>query len=258
MAAARAFLNGFWRHEAAGPSAFDPTHDIGYPDRIRRRQPGAAARGLAPHLDSPAAGGWRIPENQRVFAPLLTGGLAGYDAFDATHRTGPDVQSPVSCTVFRTFQGWTALSDMHPDDGVLHVVPIPAAAGYRLAGELGLAAGEPRPAPSRDHGDDLLFRALVPIPAVAPGDTVWWHADLYHSVADAANDTRWGNVMYIGAAPSCPRNDAYATTMLARFEAGASPLDFPADDFEADFAGRATIAELKIGRLQFGLDRRPA
>jgi hypothetical protein len=94
----------------------------------------------------------------------------------------------------------------------------------------------------------------VPIPAVAPGDTVWWHGDLYHSVGDAANDSRWGNVMYIGAAPRCPRNDAYRVSLLDRFERGASPVDFPSDDFEVDFAGRATVADLNaIGRAQFGL-----
>ena len=132
--------------------------------------------------------------------------------------------------MFRTFQGWTALSEMHPDDGVLHVVPIPAAVGYRLvhglAGELGLL-GEPVPAPRRDAADELLPRALVPIPVIEPGDTVWWHGDLYHSVGDAANDSRWGNVMYIGAAPRCPRNDVYRPTMLDRFVARRQPGRLP-------------------------------
>jgi hypothetical protein len=257
MAAARRFLNGLWTSSSAGVQWFAPDTDIGYPDRVRRREPGAVSKGLAAHADSPSVGGWRIAENQVVFGPLLTGGLAAYDPFDATGRTGPRVESPVGCTVFRTFQGWTALSDMHPDDGVLHVVPIPAAVGYRLvhglACELGLV-DEAKPAPRRDAGDELLAQAIVPIPAVGPGDTVWWHGDLYHLVGDAANDTRWGNVMYIGAAPSCPRNDAYRATMLDRFVRGASPVDFPADDFEVDFVGRATVDDLNdIGRSQFGL-----
>ena len=73
-------------------------------------------------------------------------------------------------------------------------------------------------------------------------------------VGDATNDTRWGNVMYIGAAPSCPRNDIYRATLLDRFVRGASPVDFPSDDFEVDFLGRATIADLDdIGRAQVGL-----
>lgn len=36
------------------------------------------------------------------------------------------------CSAFRTFQGWTALSDMDHDQGVLHSVPIPEALGYLL------------------------------------------------------------------------------------------------------------------------------
>ena len=36
------------------------------------------------------------------------------------------------CSAFRTFQGWTALSDMAPTEGVLHVVPIPSAMAYLL------------------------------------------------------------------------------------------------------------------------------
>jgi hypothetical protein len=258
MGAVRRFLNGLWNAESDGVRWFDPDHDIGYPDRIRRRAPGSGARGLAAHVDSPSAGGWRYPENQRVFAPLLKGGLDAYDAFDAAHRTGPDVSSPVGSTAFRTFQGWTALSEMEPDDGVLHVVPIPVAVGYRLvhglAGELGLLDAEAVPAPRRDSGDELVLRALVPIPAVAPGDTVWWHGDLFHSVGDATNDSRWGNVMYIGAAPRCERNEVYLESAFARFSVGVSPRDFPAEDFEVDFIGRATPDDLDhVGRAQFGL-----
>ena len=36
------------------------------------------------------------------------------------------------CSAFRTFQGWTALSDMDHDQGVLHAVPIPEAMGYLM------------------------------------------------------------------------------------------------------------------------------
>jgi hypothetical protein len=95
-------------------------------------------------------------------------------------------------------------------------------------------------------------RALVPIPSVEPGDTVWWHGDLYHSVGAATNEARWGNVMYIGSAPRCDRNDAYAATTFARFVEGRSPVDFPVDDYEVDFSGRATPDDLDaVGRDQF-------
>ncbi|AWK00165.1 hypothetical protein C7235_16670 [Escherichia coli] len=34
------------------------------------------------------------------------------------------MDNTTKCSVFRTFQGWTALSDMLPGQGLLHVVPI--------------------------------------------------------------------------------------------------------------------------------------
>ena len=42
MACVQAFLNGLWKHESEGVRWFDPHRDSLYPDRIRRRPPGAA------------------------------------------------------------------------------------------------------------------------------------------------------------------------------------------------------------------------
>ena len=258
MVATRRFLNSLWTHESEGASWFDPDHDIGYPDRVRRRRPGAAVPGLAPHSDSPSAGGWRVAENLDVFRHVLAGHPERYDPWDAAYRTSNDGEAPVPATVFRTFQGWTALSEMQPSDGVLHLAAVPSAAAYVLvkgiSDELGIEA-EPAPAPRRARPDGLVLPALRPIPAVEPGDTVWWHGDIFHSVAEASNDIRWGNVMYIGSSPRCARNERYAGTTLERFERGASPLDFPTEDFEQEFRGRATIGDLDVvGRQQFGLE----
>lgn len=258
METARSFLNSLWRHQSDGRSWFDPDRDIGYPDRLRRRAPGRAAAGLPPHSDGVSRLGWRVAENERVFREVLAGRFDAYDPWDAAHRTDRDPDSDAPSSVFRTFQGWTALSEMRPEDGVLRILPIPAAAAYLLlrgiAGELGLLGGDAEPAPVRFRADDLLLPALSPIPAVEPGDTVWWHGDLIHSVDDAANQTRWGNVMYIAATPSCPRNDAYRSSMLERFVGGLSPLDFPDEHFEAGFEGRPTVADLDaVGRGHFGL-----
>ena len=178
MATTRRFLNSFWRHDSGGRDWFDPDRDIGYPDRLRRRAPGAASRGLRAHSDAVSSGGWRIEENLRVFRHVLAGELDRFDPWDGAHRTVADQESTAPSSVFRTFQGWTALSEMLPVDGVLHAIPIPRAAAYMLlrgvAGELGLLDGEAEPAPTRFRADELLMRAMVPIPEVAPGDTVWW------------------------------------------------------------------------------------
>jgi hypothetical protein len=145
---------------------------------------------------------------------------------------------------------------------VLNVVPIPSAMVYLLLRALaddvadddlcGAANGQALPISERYHS--VLLPALTPIPAVEPGDTVWWHGDMIHSV-DAVTDQRgWGNVMYIPASPHCPKNTAYAEACGQAFCSGVSPSDFAAEDYEVDWTGRATLDDLNpVGRKQLGL-----
>ena len=48
MARVQAFLNRQWTHESDGVQWFDPDRDSLYPDRIRRRPPGATPAASAP------------------------------------------------------------------------------------------------------------------------------------------------------------------------------------------------------------------
>ena len=105
MATVRRFLNGFWRHESEGTTWFDPAHDIGYPDRVRRRAPGVESRGLLPHVDSVARLGWREEENRRVFRHVFAGEPDRFDPWHAAHRTDPSSSADAPSAVFRTFQG---------------------------------------------------------------------------------------------------------------------------------------------------------
>ena len=115
------------------PGWFDPTRDAIYPDRIRRRPPGANSSGLGAHLDSGTLDLWMTSTSQRAFRHLFDGAVEQYDPWDAAHRTvGTQYPSSTMCSAFRTFQGWTALSDMDHDQGVLHTVPIADAMGYVL------------------------------------------------------------------------------------------------------------------------------
>ncbi len=101
-----------------------------------------------------------------------------------------------------------------------------------------------------------LFDGLASIPLMEPGDTVFWHSDVIHAVEDAHRGSGYSNVMYIASAPACAKNDAYLARQLPGFLAGKSPADFPADDFEVDFAGRANADDLTpLGRAQMGFDR---
>jgi hypothetical protein len=263
MVAVRRFLNGFWKHESAGRVWFDPDRDTAYPDRVRRRPPGANSAGLSPHTDSGSVERWLLPAYQQVFRHVFAGDWSGYDPWDGAFRTEVhEFPSTVMCSTFRTFQGWTALSDMQPDQGVLHTVPIPAAMGYVLLRALqddiadddlcGAVNGQSLPISDRYHS--VLLGALTPIPAVQPGDTVWWHGDLIHSVGEVTGQQGWGNVMYIPAAPYCAKNAAYARACGQAFRTGASPGDFAAEDYETTWTGRATVADLyDTGRRQLGL-----
>jgi len=263
MALVRSFLNSFWQSESIGRAWFDPDRDTAYPDRVRRRPPGTSSGGLSPHADSGSVERWLIPAYQDVFRHVWQGDWAEYDPWDGAYRTEVhEFPSTVMCSSFRTFQGWTALSDIQPSEGVLHAVPIPAAMGYVLLRALqddvaetdlcGAVNGEALPITDRYHS--LLLAALTPIPAVRPGDTVWWHGDLIHSVGPVTDQKGWGNVMYIPAAPHCEKNAAYAAACGQAFLSGASPGDFAAEDYEVGWAGRAAVGDLsQVGRDQLGL-----
>jgi hypothetical protein len=263
MVAVRSYLNSFWKHESGGTVWFDPTRDTAYPDRVRRREPGSDSTGLSAHTDSGSVERWLLPAYQKVFRHVFAGNWRDYDAWDGAYRTEVDeFPSTVMCSAFRTFQGWTALSDMAPTEGVLHVVPIPSAMVYLLLRALaddiadddlcGAANGQALPVVERYHS--LLLPALTPIPAVEPGDTVWWHGDMIHSVGPVTDQQGWGNVMYIPAAPYCPKNAAYAEACGQAFLAGTSPSDFAAEDYEVNWTGRATLDDLNpVGRQQLGL-----
>jgi hypothetical protein len=251
MAVVRRFLNGLWRVEGEGERWLDPERDTAYPDRVRRRRPGSSSGGLSPHTDSGSIERWVSPGYQQVYREVFGGDPAAYDPWDAAHRTEVDeLPSTVTCSAFRTFQGWTALSAMAPSEGVLHVVPVPEAMAWVLLRALqgdvaeddlcGAAWGQALPITERRHA--LLLEALVPIPAIEPGDTVWWHADLVHAVAPVTNQRGWGNVMYIPATPGCERNDLYAKRCQAAFAVGESPPDFAPEHYEAGWVGRARPA----------------
>ncbi|EFN7880794.1 DUF1479 domain-containing protein [Escherichia coli] len=266
MAAVQSFLNRLWKSESSGKQWFDPDVSVIYPDRIRRRPPGTTSKGLGAHTDSGALERWLLPAYQRVFAHVFNGNFDDYDPWDAAHRTDVEeytVDNTTKCSVFRTFQGWTALSDMLPGQGLLHVVPIPEAMVYVLLRPLlddvpddelcGVAPGKVLPVSEKWHS--LLMKALTSIPAITAGDSVWWHCDVIHCVAPVDNQQGWGNVMYIPAAPMCEKNRAYAHKVKEALEKGISPGDFPREDYETNWQGRFTLEDLNVhGKRALGMD----
>ena len=117
----------------------------------------------------------------------------------------------------------------------------------------GVAPGKVLPVSRQWH--PLLFEGLSPIPDVRAGDSVWWHCDVIHSVAPVANQQGWGNVMYVPAAPMCQKNLRYAKDVFRAFAQGASPDDFPREDYETTWEGRFTLERLNaLGRAGLGLE----
>jgi len=98
-----------------------------------------------------------------------------------------------------------------------------------------------------------LISGLVSIPEVQPGDTVFWHTDICHAVADRHAGNDYASVIYIGSAPDCAKNRAYLPKQRDAFLTGRSAPDFAPMDLEVGFTGRATEADLTaLGRMQMG------
>ncbi|MCA3922483.1 DUF1479 domain-containing protein, partial [Burkholderia sp.] len=259
---ARVFLNRLWRHADATHTHFDPDQVPAYADRIRRRPPGSTSLGLSPHVDGGSVERWLGANFRQVYRHVLAGRWRDYDPFDAAFR--PDVEeipSPAVCSMFRTFQGWTALTPQGPGDGTLQLIPVANAMAYVVLRALqddvaddDLCGARPGRALSiRPEWHALLLDALVPIPHMEPGDAVFWHGDVVHAVEDAHRGSGDSNVMYIAAAPGCAKNAAYLQRQRSAFLRGESPPDFPADHFEVEFDGRGEEGDLTaLGRAQMG------
>jgi len=95
MAATKRFLNRLWDVSNPVGDEFDPDHDFAYADRTRRRAPG----------------------------DTFSGDWHSYDPWRAAYRTQTrELCSPAVCSMFRTFQGWTALTRQGPGDGTLQLI----------------------------------------------------------------------------------------------------------------------------------------
>ena len=211
-------------------------------------------------MDSGSYERWCDPAYHAIYAPIFAGAFEDYDPWKAAFRTQTrEYASPAVCSMFRTFQGWTALTTQGPGDGTLSLIPIANSIAYTLlralqddVAEDDLCGARPGRALSvlPEWHQDLLD-GLVTIPTVNPGDTVWWHPDVVHSVANEHRGDEYANVIYIGASPACAKNEAYARKQAEKFMAGRSAPDFAAEDYEVDFEGRATVDDLTdLGRKQ--------
>jgi hypothetical protein len=198
-----------------------------------------------------------------VYRHVFSGQWRKYNAFDAAWRPDArEIPSPAVCSMFRTFQGWTALTRQGQGDGTLQLIPIAQSMVYVLLRALqddvpedDLCGAKPGRALSiHPEWHSLLLEGITSIPLMQPGDTVFWHSDVVHAVENEHRGQGYSNVMYIAATPACAKNTAYLARQAPAFLAGKTPPDFAPDDFEVDFRGRGTEADLTaLGRSQLGL-----
>lgn len=264
MADLRSWLNRLWKWESENGVEFNPDQECLYADRLRQREPGDDTLGLSPHVDGGSVERWLDDGYRNVYRHIFSGQIHQYDPFDAAYRTtSSEIPSPAVCSMFRTYQGWTALTRQGPGDGTLNLVPITDAMGWMLLRALqddiddtNLCDAKPgRAMVVNDAYHAKLLRAYVPISEVSPGDTVWWHPDVIHGVEDVNNNTGYSNVMYIGAAPDCEKNRAFLNKQRPAFEDGRSSPDFAAENYEVEFKGRFDKSDLSpLGRKQMGYE----
>ena len=257
------WLNKLWINEHDGETIFDPNHELVYADRVRRREPGDKTLGLSPHCDAGSVERWVDKGYQGVYENIFADNFTEYDPFNAAYRnTTQEIESPAVSHVFRTFQGWVALTEQGPGDGTLQLIPIAKSMAFILTraliddvSENDLCGSKPARAlcvNSTYHA--LLLRGLVSIPKMNAGDTVWWHPDVVHAVEDHHTGKGYSNVVYVGSTPYCDKNLSYAKKQSVKFLEGKSPPDFAEEDYEVRYKNRAKASDLTpLGKKQLAL-----
>lgn len=265
MARVRAYLNSFWNHQMpeTGEWRFDPSKEASYADRQRIRHPGNVS-GLVPHVDGGSIERWTDEGYREYYKMVFQGRWGEFDPWAGHTRVlAQELPSPNVSTVFRTYQGWLALSKQGKGDGTLQVVPLLRESTCQLLMRpflsdvpaedpfCGAFEGRQHKIVSRWH--DALLQGLVSIPVVNPGDTVWWHPDIIHAVEKEHKGTGKSSVFYIGAAPLCAKNVNYLVKQRESFLVGEAGPDFPQEGKEINFVNRARIEDLsELGKQQMG------
>ena len=247
------WLNNLWIYKNDEYEVFDPNKELSYADRVRRREPGDNTLGLSPHCDAGSVERWSDDYYQKIYKDIFSDNFLKFNPFDAKYRDKTtEFESPAVAHVFRTFQGWTALTEQGPNDGTLQLIPIAKAMAYILTRALlddvpkdelcGSKLGKALSVNKEYHS--LLLEGLISIPNMKPGDTVWWHPDVVHAVEDKHLGKNYSNVVYVGSTPYCKKNLDYVRKQAKKFLKGESPPDFAAEDFETNYKGRIKIENL--------------
>ncbi|RXW18802.1 hypothetical protein EST38_g7055 [Candolleomyces aberdarensis] len=280
-------MNTLWN---ASPSAEISLRDpVLYADRCRERQPGDTSFALGPHSDSGTIERWEDESYSTVYRDGIVEDWETWDPWNVDGRIKANTDmydSPGGSSIFRTFQGWLALSSTGPGEGTLRVHPsIKHATAYfwmrpffsaikpeaecaskeeyldadnwRLDLESTEFPGSP-PGRGQEFSDAThphleVNKTMTSIPRVEPGDYVFWHCDGVHAVESKHAGSGDSTVMYIAAAPLTTRNAEYLAKQRATFLSGVPPPDFPGGKGENGFIGRTSEEDLKTSEARRGM-----
>ena len=165
-------------------------------------------------------------------------------------------------SAFRAFQGLLSLSNSEPGAGTLKVMPLlrepiayilirPFLSDVDVNQMPGCVPSKLFQISQKWHSD--IYDEMVSIPRLYPGDTVWWHPDLVHSIENKVEGNEANSVMCISAAPDCQMNRVYLRKLRHSFILGKTPPDFPESDSEIKFEDKANISDLTaVGRKSMG------
>jgi hypothetical protein len=123
--ATQTWCNRLYSAETTSPDVHLET-PLTYADRFRIRQPGFAWGAHPPHMDGGSIERWRDPVFRSCFEKVLRGDWRSHDAYSLKGRLGAQTSGqglPNQASIFRTFQGWLALSNTSPNEGTLQVFP---------------------------------------------------------------------------------------------------------------------------------------
>ncbi|ETW82782.1 hypothetical protein HETIRDRAFT_315342 [Heterobasidion irregulare TC 32-1] len=263
-----------------------------YADRFRIRHPGTQWDAHPPHVDGGAIERWEDETFRTCFSDILNGNWKRHDPYELEGRINARNSiygRPNQASVFRTFQGWLAMSETAPHEGTLKVFPdVVASNAYMIlrpffrpiASPVSQDALDPKnweydistpdfpgifkrdggftgPRPNPEsHPHFRLEDTMTPVPKVYPGDMVFWHCDVVHSVEEEHTGTRDSAVMYIPAVPMTPLNATYVQRQKETFIQGLTPPDFPKAAPEAGYEGIGKVDDIfgPVGKRAMGFE----
>ncbi|KAJ7108848.1 hypothetical protein C8R43DRAFT_1139904 [Mycena crocata] len=252
-------LLSLW-HDESGEVALDTP--ISYFDRLRIRVPGDAKFALGPHVDGGSIERWEDPGYRKCFSKILEG------AWKQSHMMLlPECMQlwifRSQCSIFRPWQGWTAMSSTGLGEGMLPLLSLataywilrpffracdPASSSLKWEdwNELdldgtsfaGTGFGAGMALNDESHPHLRLKKTSHPGSTVtSPNFSIRGHCDMIHAVEGYHGGKEDASVMYIPAVPLTKVNAQYLRDQRDNFLAGLPAPDFPGRPGESETVG---------------------